>query len=43
MWFEFAEGVSHGVWWDNHVPGGVVLCLYVDAVECEARTINGEF
>ena len=29
VWFEF---VFHGVWWVNHVPGGVVLCLYVYAV-----------
>ena len=43
VWSEFAERVSHGVWWVNSVPGGVVLCLYVYAVECEARTINGEF
>ena len=43
MWFEFAELVSHGVWWVNRVTGGVVLCLYVYAVEREAWTINGEF
>ena len=43
MWFEFVEGVFHGVWWVDRVPGGVVLCLNVYAVGCEARAINGGF